>query len=265
MKGLIIYYSNTGNTLLACRYLAHNIPDVDFDFCSIINNKKMLLDNYDVVGFATFTDTWDPPRLFINYIKNLENQNQKPAFLLNTYGFFSGKTLRTLSYRVTDKGFLILCGHSLKTPENFPPMIRIGLGGADRPGQNARKRFNEFIMVLAQFMDYIKTPAEIRPGKIKIGIINAILPPPPMNFSQHMMGIKKVDTALCTECGLCEKKCPADAISCNPKPVFDDNRCHYCWACYNICPVKAVYTTKYREKYHYPSPNGALKKKLRMD
>ena len=262
MKAIILYYSNTGNTLLACKYLANKITSVDFDFYNILKNKSLSLNNYDIAGFATFTDTWDTPKIFIDFIDTLKKQKHKPSFLLNTYGFLSGKTLKTLNHKVSEKGFLVLCGHSLHTPENFPPMIRIGLGCANHPGKGDLKKFDAFIINLSQKMNNFKNNKEIIPEKIKIGIINTLLPSFPQGVIHPMMGDKKVDEELCTECRVCEKNCPGAAITLDPKPLFDDNKCHYCWACYNKCPQKAVYTTKYRGKYHYPRPNETLKEKL---
>lgn len=265
MKGIILYYSNTGNTLLACKYLAHKLSQVNFDFCHIRKQKNPNLDQYDIVGFATFTDTWEPPNLFIDYIQQLPEQNLKPAFLVNTFGFHSGKTLKRMNQYVTGKGFLVIGGHSLMTPENFPPMIRAGLGGAKHPNKRRLKKFNEFIMDLGRQINNIKNNVKIEPGKIKIGIMNTLLPPFPRGILNLLMGEKKVDNELCTECGICSRNCPRGAITLDPKPRFDNRKCHFCWACYNKCPQKAIYTSQFRGKYHYSEPNDILKEKLKRE
>jgi Fe-S-cluster-containing hydrogenase component 2 len=38
--------------------------------------------------------------------------------------------------------------------------------------------------------------------------------------------------------------------------------CCGCWACYNHCPRKAIYTPKMRGAGQYPKPLAELKKKL---
>ena len=263
MKGIIIYYSNTGNTLLACRYMKERLVAVEFDFCNVLKQKKISLDSYDIVGFATYTDAWNVPALFMNFIKDLKSQQQKPAFLFNTYGFLSGKTLRVMNKYVTEKGFSVICGHSLHTPENFPPMISMGLGCAHHPGKKDMQKFDDFIQILSGYIDDLSQHKEVIPQKIKIGIVNTLLPPFPQSMVHPMMGEKKVDEALCIECGVCKNNCPGDAITLEPKPVFHDNVCQYCWACYNKCPKKAIYTTQYRGKYHYPRPNDEVKEKLK--
>ncbi|MBN2535230.1 MAG: EFR1 family ferrodoxin [Spirochaetales bacterium] len=262
MKGIILYYSNTGNTLLACNYMAYKMKQVEFEFCNIKKQKKINLDQYEITGFATFTDAWEPPKLFVDFIIQLPEQKWKPAFVFNTFGFLSGKTLKSMAHHVTGRGFTVIGGHSLHTPENYPPMIRAGLDGAGSPNKGELKKFDEFISNLGDKIDAIKNKKEIMPGKVKIGIINTLLPTYPRSFIQPLMGEKKVDAELCTECGICRKECPTGAITLDPKPVFDTTKCHYCWACYNRCLQKAVYTTKFRGKYHYPRPGERMKEKL---
>lgn len=76
------------------------------------------------------------------------------------------------------------------------------------------------------------------------------------------MGEKYVVEEFCTECGVCEKGCPYGAIWLDPKPVFNMDRCHGCWSCYNHCPERAIYTKKYRGAGHYPRPSDLLREKL---
>ena len=87
------------------------------------------------------------------------------------------------------------------------------------------------------------------------------------NMSRTMarkdMGEKFVDESLCTECGICEKGCPYNAIVLAPKPQFDMEKCYGCWYCYNHCPEKAIYTKKYRGVGHYPKANDQLVSKLK--
>jgi flavodoxin len=63
MKGLICYYSGSVNTKLACQYLAGNITNAKFDFFNAVTDSDPQLNEYDVVGFATFTDFGGVPYL----------------------------------------------------------------------------------------------------------------------------------------------------------------------------------------------------------
>ena len=70
-----------------------------------------------------------------HFINSLSPKYKKPAFVLNTYGFNSGKTLIHISRLVASKGFNIIAGHSLHTPENYPPMIARGMGNEQAPNK----------------------------------------------------------------------------------------------------------------------------------
>ena len=125
MKGVIYYYSGAGNTKLACRYIAGNVA-IPFDLVDVVKEKQIDLEPYDVVGFATFTDFLGPPHLFQAFVEGLPRQEGKLAFVFNTYGARSGRTLRILEKRGAAKGFVVIAGHSLHTPECYPPMIARG-------------------------------------------------------------------------------------------------------------------------------------------
>ncbi len=261
MKGIIYYYSGSGNTKLACRYILGNIK-IPFDLVAIVKEKEVDLEPYDVVGFATFTDFWGPPYLSQVFIEGLPEQKGKLAFVFNTYGMLSGKTVRILERLVAAKGFTVIAGHSLRMPESYPPMIARGMGAEEAPGEKGMRSFDTFISELGQLLKRAKEGQKLAGKKMHIGLLNSILPTRSRTMARQDMGEKYVDESLCVECGSCEKECPYGAIRLEPKPVFDMSKCYGCWRCYNRCPEEAIYTEKYRAVAHYPRPNDRLKEKL---
>ncbi len=262
MKGIICYYSGSGNTKLACQYLVKNITAGEFALQDITKAASLDLTQYDVVGFATFADFIGPPQLFQEFIKQLPPQSKRWAFLLNTYGNMNGRTLLTLMELVTKQGFRLLGGHALHMPESYPPLIAAGQGNEKAPSDEELVAFKQFVTELNDTLDKIQKGKEILPPKLSISFGERLLPKTPRTISRHLMGTKFVDETLCTECGLCAKICPYQAITMNPKPVFDKTRCYGCWACYNHCSRKAIYTNKYRGVGHYPKPIDEVKEKL---
>ncbi|MDA3937632.1 MAG: hypothetical protein PF636_12425, partial [Actinomycetota bacterium] len=102
MRGAILYYSGTGNTALACHYAARRMS-VPFELIDVTNPRDVDLDNVDIVGFATPTDFWGVPHGFETFIDALPRQDGKPAFVFNTFGALSGRTLRILARAVAAK------------------------------------------------------------------------------------------------------------------------------------------------------------------
>lgn len=50
----------------------------------------------------------------------------------------------------------------------------------------------------------------------------------------------KLDTNLCTCCGLCSESCVYEAINMDEYPVIDTNACRLCSSCIQICPSGAL-------------------------
>ena len=263
MKSLIYIYTNTGNTRLACEYIAKQTPEIEWEFCDVKTCEKKDHADYDLIGFACYTDAWDVPKYFKEYIEKINKGNGKYAFVFNTYGATSGRTLKNLANVVTKKGFKVLGGHSLHTPENYPPMIAIGPANAKAPSKKAFKKFEIFIENLKNNIEKIikGKMGEIKVKEVDIGL-NNLLPTYPHFMIDKVMGKKKVDKEKCKQCGLCERNCPYGAIKLDPYPVFDNSKCSYCWSCYNLCPQKAISTT-YFKKSRYSCANQQLRDKLK--
>jgi ferredoxin/flavodoxin len=260
MKGVICYYSGTGNTKLACQYIAGH-SGASFDLVNVIKEKVISLQSYEVVGFATSTDFWGLPQIFQTFIEALPQQTGKPAFVFNTFGAVSGRTLGLLEEAVTSKGFNVLTGHSLRMPENYPPMIARGMGARSSPNEKRLRKFDTFISDLRRLLERLARE-RIEARRVSVGFLNSVLPLKPRTSARKDMGEKFVDDSLCTECGICQDNCPCEAIRLQPKPQFDVNRCYGCWRCYNLCPAHAIYTKKFHKGPYYAGPDDELKGKL---
>lgn len=259
-KGLIYYYSNTGNTRLACESIAHKITDVSWDFCNIKTDEPVNHRDYQIIGFATYTDAWDVPKYFKEYLLKIPRGNNLPAFILNTYGATSVHTLKILEQVVQDRGYKIIAGFSLHMPENYPPMIAIGMGNPQAPNKKELQNFINFTKDLQEKCKKINNHENIEPAVIDIGL-KKYLPHYPQKLITKIMGKKMVDESKCKKCGLCVRSCPYQAIKLNPYPEFDDAKCCYCWNCYNQCPCQAIYTTHFK-KSRYTRPNWETRDKL---
>jgi len=262
MKGIICYYSGSGNTKLACEYINKGIADTDFELYNIVGNDIPDLKKYDIVGFATFTDFWGIPQYFHSFFEKIETVSGKNAFVFNTYGFISGKTLKQFSGLAGEKGFNVLAGHSLHTPENYPPMRTRNRAYDDSPEPKELEEFNAFISRLEIVLDTIAADKQPKRENIKIGLMGTLLPAFSRTQARKDFGEQDVDESLCTKCGVCAKGCPYEAIQLNPYPIFDHDKCYGCWYCYNHCHVKAIYTSKFNGIGHYPKPVKELVGKL---
>ena len=262
MRCLFCYFSGSGNTRLACNFIAGKIQAVEFDFFDILKKKPLDFSGYDLVGFAAFADFWGPSPVFKTFINSLPSCPGKPAFVFNSFGMLSGATLRVMRDLVAKKGFKVIAGHALHMPENIATMILSGKANEQAPNPKEMEAFGGFIDDLAM---RCSTPEALRRAPdFKVPPLTRFLPAMPRFIGKLAMGPKFVDSTLCTHCGLCMTKCPYGAITMADFPVFDEKKCMTCWACYNHCPTRAIYTKKYRGKGHYPSPIAAVRDKLKV-
>jgi NAD-dependent dihydropyrimidine dehydrogenase PreA subunit len=261
MRGAILYYSGTGNTALACQYMARRLS-ASFELIDTTLARDVDLDDVNMVGFATPTDFWGVPRGFESVIERLPSHDGKPAFVLNTFGAMSGKTLRVLAQAVSAKGFDVLGGHSLQMPENYPPMLSGNMAAVDEPSAKALAAFDSFIGEMDGHVAALRDDQRVAGRAVRIGLLNSLFPRRSRSTARDNMGEKHVDASLCTECGRCRRDCPYQAIRLEPKPIFDMSACYGCWRCYNRCPSGAIYTDKFRGGPYYPGPSELLREKL---
>ncbi|HEY3317071.1 MAG TPA: EFR1 family ferrodoxin [Coriobacteriia bacterium] len=261
MRGVICYYSATGNTRLACEAIVDRLG-VPFDLVDVIRRPETDLAAYDVVGFASSTDFWSVPHLFGEFMRSLPQHPGKPAFVFNTFGGFSGKTLLALRDAAAAKGFDVLAGHSLHMPESYPPMVAMGLAPAGAPSRRRLARFDAFVSALAQAVAAVRDGRAPERIPVRIGFADRLFPALPRTTARRTMGEKYVDESACTACGGCERRCPYGAIRLDPKPVFDAAKCYGCWRCFNTCPERAIHTRSYAGKAFYPGPAPALRDTL---
>jgi len=262
MKGIICYYSGSGNTKLACVFIKNKIKNVEFELYNIVKNDVPDFSEYDFVGFASFTDFGAPPKYMYSFVEKISNQNGKNAFVFNTYGSISGKTILEFDKLVSEAGFKVLTGFSLHTPESYPPMRKRGMAFNNSPKDKDLKQFNEFVTDLDTIINDVKTLKVVEKRKLTIKLIGNLLPVYKRTQAKKDFGIQNVNEELCAECSICMKGCPYEAITMDPKPVFNHDICAGCWYCYNHCKQKAIYTPKFKGDYQYPKPSDLLRSKL---
>jgi ferredoxin/flavodoxin len=262
MKGIIYYYSGSGNTKLACNYIKNKTKNANFDLFNIASGEIPYPEKYDMVGFATFADFALPPKLMYSFINQLNTQNNKSAFVFNTYGCLSRNTLPELSALITKKGFYVITGFSFHCPESFPPMRKLGMTFDNHPKEKDIDKLNVFIKDLDKIIEQIKNGSRVEKRKFKTDIVAKLYKPAQKSLAKKNMGMQRVNNKLCTECGICADGCPYNAISMKPKPVFNHKICAGCWYCYNHCKQKAIYTSKFKGEYQYSKPNDQMKQKL---
>lgn len=253
-------YSATGNTLLACRYFANRIPQVEI--VNLLQDNGRTISHFDIVGFACPTYYFSIPPIVKTIIEGVEQYALKPAFLLTTFGMMQGRGLKDLSVAVRRMGFSILESYALRMPENYPPFLLKGWTSSDAPNENEKLCFESFIGSIAEKIKLFESGKTIKRKAVSVGFLNSVLPKPSHNGIMKQFGRLCLDSQRCNSCGACRDSCAYGAIRFAEQPIFQRNLCRACFNCYNACPHKAISTTKVPDVYQYVGPSRVLKEKL---
>jgi ferredoxin/flavodoxin len=262
MKGIILYFSLTGNTKLACEYIKHNVEHVDFELYNMRDGYPEL-NRYGLVGFATFASEFKVARFVNSYIDGIPKHKGKPAFVFTTYGQQNGAATKVLADSVIKRGFQVVSEGSLNTPENYPPVTKTSHGHNDNPTPEQMAEFNAFIERVSDISERLSKGERVHDYKVtaktRYIIQSRIIP---WFLMRGIMGKKSVDKDLCVKCKKCVAQCPYGAVKMEALPVFNESKCHGCFACYNVCPKKAIYTKHFKQFANYPKPIPQLISKL---
>ena len=260
MKGIICYYSATGNTRLVVGHLVRHLQ-IPFDLCNIARDPLPEFANYAVVGFASPVERMAMPALMRGFLHSLPLSRGKPAFILVTYGAIVGRALADMASALRARSFKLIGAHALPVPDSFPPFIALHLGSSGMPDGAALKAFDGFIANLGTAISDLAEgnsvpEIDVRPDFRNL-VASRVLGRP-----RRRPAPMSVDQSACTKCGDCARCCPYKAVRLDPLPVFDEKQCRGCWACYNLCPERAIHTRWLRGRGHYPGPSQTFKEKM---
>jgi len=223
------------------------------------------IEKYDLVGFASPVEFFGLPKFVYDWFRDLPLlKKPKYAFLLLTFGNIAGTSLLQLRTLVQGKGFRVIAGHVIHMPDNFPISRVKGFTASTSPNKQEFSRFQLFVRILKELIDSMKDDHEILEASFKLSLMSYFFNIPDRYAAKRSMGFKFVDEKACNQCSLCAKECPYDAIEMQKSPIFFEELCYGCWRCYNICPTKAIFTNKLKQKGHYPGPGQALIEKFNL-
>ena len=240
--GILMYYSNTGNTQTVSRYAASKFV-VPFDLYDIRRDPLIDFSEYNVFCFATFTDCWQPPKLMTDFITSFSVPANAYAFSIFTFGSIPGRCKIMMTRLLQTKGFHVLPSHGIHTPENYPPAIKSGITAEKYPQTRDVAKLNAYIAKINAALREIAEGIMPKDTKLPRNYSAVSLPqyPAPLFRIFTQKYTLRVDASICTACGICIQACPTKSIRIDEKAYISQDTCQSCWSCYNHCPHHAVF------------------------
>ncbi len=232
---MILYFSGTGNSAYAAKYIAKEIHDETVNLNEKIkagDHSPLTSDRPWIVAAPVYC--WQLPRLVKEWMLAAELRGNKDIYFVMTCGSDLGDGEKHLKKLCRELGLNFKGAAEVVMPENYIAMF-------DAPDE----RESEIIIkkaerTLKRAISYIKENAPLPPvktglkGKISSSLINKIY------YPLIVKDKKFYAEDSCTGCGLCVKKCPLNNIElADSKPVWKGS-CTHCMACIAYCPVEAI-------------------------
>ena len=258
MKTEIYYFSATGNSLYAARFLKEHLDAEIFSIPAMLR-QNIFSTSAEKIGFIFPLHYLGLPLLVEEFAEKLQMPAAKYIFAMATCGVpYWGRPFTDLNKILAEKNLRQNASWFLRLVSNYLPMrdtaadwrIKIRYWLAERKlnkiaaqiaAGESHDTWELFKSTCKKYHDDWKT----RRADLDKNFI--------------------CDVTKCVKCGLCEKICPVKNIE-RPKgfPEWQHN-CVECLACLHVCPKKAVdvgNVTKGRKRYiHWQiKPNELLQK-----
>ena len=119
---MIYYFSGTGNSYAAAKFLADGLGEDLMDIAVAIKENKYehTLEKDEKLGFVFPVYAWAPPQAVTEFVKNLElyYSGDPYIFAVCTCGASAGKTMDILEGALEENGLVLDSGFSVIMPDN---------------------------------------------------------------------------------------------------------------------------------------------------
>jgi len=252
MKNIIVYFSSTGNSFYAAKFLSKHLSD-----CTCISFAGMDLsteigDADTNIGFVFPTYFFSIPRFFAEAIGRLKLNNKAYYYGITTCNGFSGNTGHQLKTILESQGCHLSFFHVLKMPGNYimeygPPKEDV----INRKIADSETKLSDIATAIAARKQILIKKKHFLASNVFRKF---------MYRKQHKWHQDFYVNDKCASCGLCQKICQFNNINLQDgKPRWDSN-CEHCVACIQLCPSQAIeFANRTRRRKRYKNPKVPFK------
>ena len=232
---MILYFSGTGNSRYAAKYIANITKQEIVDMGELIKHAKPMPKNPSgIYVFVAPMYCWKLPRIVESLIFRAEFEKGSKAYFILTAGEANGNANNSITTLCKEKGLDYMGGGCITMPENY-----IAIYSTPEPEElkriidEAQKPLKTMAEAIAKGETLEDTPATAL-GFLLSGIVNDVF------YSLIVKDSKFAANEKCNSCGLCEKVCVLNNVKLvEGKPKWL-GKCTHCMACICRCPMEAI-------------------------
>lgn len=252
-KLIVFYFSGTGNAKRTAEWIIGVAKDKGLE-TQLINidhfkfETRPEYDEHTLIGFCSPTHGFNFPPIMMHFIFRFPRAGKANIFILNTRAgmklhklFLPGLSglaqyLAAIVLRL--KGYKIVGMQPMDLPSNW---ISLHPGLKQKVVESIFRRCKK---ITGRFAEKILQGKKVYKALLSFPFDLVIAP---VSFAYYLVGrfaIAKtfIATDACTNCGLCEKKCPVGAIKNSKTRPYWTFDCENCMHCMNHCPERAIET-----------------------
>lgn len=242
---IIFYFTTTGN----CLDVAKRFDAERFSIPVVMKNKQSREFTADKIGLIFPCYYMGTPVIVKEFITSVSLKTDY-LFAVITYGNFSFGAVNHFSAAASAAGLTLSYLNELRMIDNYLPLFDITKQYEKEKDKNIEGNLSVIRKDIETGRVFIKKKNFLKrfiSGKA---------------HSMYLKSIGSIDNTFsvdtnCNECGICAKVCPAENISCGPKPVYS-HRCWECLACINNCPQNAIHDKREKSNVRFRNRNVSL-------
>ena len=252
-KVYLYYFSGTGNAKHVTEWIGNHCKNsqIPFEITKIEEGIKPNIkgsNDKTLIGFLSPTHGFNLPPLVLNFIFAFPKVKNSDVFIINTRAGIklsklflpglSGIAQLLAALVLFVKGFHIKGLQPIDLPSNWISL---------HPGLKQKVVDSMYVRIkhkIEKFSNNILSGKRVYTGLISLPVDLALLPVSAGYYlvGRYMLAKTFMATSNCTNCGLCEKKCPVQAIKMKNQRPYWTYDCESCMRCMNNCPTRAIET-----------------------